>query len=102
MAQNLEFWHGVTMLHGHGRAASKKTEERSGQRIGTGCPCHEARPCQGKKSCRLEMAARVRVGVGFWKVAARVVKGKLYPTDPIYKGVEDLVSNTTKGLTKTH
>ena len=92
MAQNLEFWHGVTMLHGHGRAASKKTEERSGQRIGTGCPCHEARPCQGKKSCRLEMAARVRAGVGFWKVAARVVKGETLPHRPYIKGVKDLVS----------
>ena len=41
---------------------------------------------------RLEMAARVRVNVGFWKVAARVVKGETLPHRPYIKGVKDLVS----------
>ena len=52
-----------------------------------------ARPCQGEKLCRLEMAARVRVDVGFWKVAARVFKGETLPHRPYIKGVEGLVSN---------
>ena len=53
---------------------------------------------------RLEMAARVRVNVGFWKVAARVVKGETLPHRPYIKGVKDLVSitNQNKKNRKTH
>ena len=72
---------------------------RHGRATWHGTPVPPGTPVPGR---RLEMAARVRVNVGFWKVAARVVKGKLYPTDPIYKGVEDLVLNTTKRNNKTH
>ena len=45
---------------------------------------------------RLKIAARVRVDVGFWKVAARVVKGETLPHRPYIKGVKDLISITNQ------
>ena len=60
--------------------------ERTANRHGVPVPPGTAVPGR-----RLEMAARVRVNVGFWKVAARVVKGETLPHIPYIKGVKDLV-----------
>ena len=93
MAQNLGFWHEVTMLLGTGVPRRRRPKNGADRKSARGARATLARPCQGEKLCGLEMAARVRVGVGFWKVAARVFKGETLPHRPYIKGVEGLVSN---------
>jgi len=92
------------MLLGTGVPRRRRPKNGADRKSARGARATLARPCQGEKLCRLEMAARVRVGVGFWKVAARVrvgvgfwkvaarvFKGETLPHRPYKRGVEGLV-----------
>ena len=86
MAQNLGFWHGVTMLHGHGRAASKKTEETELTEDRHGVPVPTWHDRARAKS---DAASRWRLGFALVSVFGRwrlVFQGGNPTPQTLYKG----------------